>query len=270
MNVHEPTELISRVVPAVVVGAAGLYYLAFPRAFAAVRPYFWNLKLDEANRTRLDAVLDARKDAENLPKWLGFLMGAVSLALAALELVPSVTPVLPYALWCLAFAVMQLGAYFYFKRASEKRIAVLRVRRAFESLPLTVIVAQGIAIAALVGIAVAAAEPSALLVAAAAALTIWISWRIANVPALILGNDVPVETFVDDRLRLMRAVNTASLGIAPVVVYLGMRHVFTGGTVSLALSIVILLAWLPSIAVMMRTNVGSGAAAQLNAALERA
>lgn len=269
MNINDVPDLISRGVPGFVIAAAGVFYLMNPSCFAAVCPYFANLKLDEPSRDRLDEVLIARKNAENIPTWLGIVLGVLSLLLAALELVPAVPAILPYALWCVAFAVVQLASYLYFKHASEKRVAVLRPRRPLESLPLAVIVAQAVAVLAMLGIAVVARDAAAVLVAAAAALTIWIGWRIATAPAIILGNDVAVEGFVDDRLRVLRAVNTAGMGIAPIVVYIGMRHAFTGGTASLVLSIVILIAWLPSIAMVMRTNMGAGVIRNLNAAMAR-
>ncbi len=245
-------DLVSRVVPALVIAAAGIAYLLAPSLLSAVRPYFSKLRLDASGRARLDAVLKARTQAENVPAWLGRLLGAVSLGLAALYLAPGISPILPYTAWCLAYAAACLAAYVAFKRASDRRAAVLRSRHPFEALSLPVVGSLIAAVAAMFGIAAVTRDSYAALVAVGAAVAIWIGWRLAESPALVLGDDVAVEIFVDHRLRLMRAVNTAAIGIAPVVVYLGMRH--PQGPAVLPLMAVVLVAWLPGLVAMIRAN----------------
>jgi hypothetical protein len=45
---------------------------------------------------------------------------------------------------------------------------------------------------------------------------LWIAWRIAEGPAYLLGDDLPVERFIDDRIRLLRTTSVAFQAALPM------------------------------------------------------
>jgi len=222
------TELLPRVLTSVVLALAGLTTLSFPGCFAAVCPYFARVDLPSPYEDRLDEVLCARKAAENIPMWFGAMLGLISLALAAAAWLPAVSPAIPYAAWCLAFAATTAIACVRFRRATQRRVAALVPRDRRSALPPAVVVAIAACVA--VELALVVSSPYRLVwaaVAIASATLLWIAWQLAEAPALILGADVPVECYVDDRLRAVRTINVAGLASAPMLFLLGATHDFS-------------------------------------------
>jgi hypothetical protein len=141
MQAEEIASLAPRIVTVAVLTCAGLSMLSFPGCFAAVCPYFARLVLAAPYEERLDAVLEARKDAENIPMWLGRVLGLVSLVLAVVAISPNVPSIWPYAAWCVAFAGFTAFAYLRFRRATHRRVAALVPRAMGAVLPPAMITA---------------------------------------------------------------------------------------------------------------------------------
>jgi hypothetical protein len=199
----------------------GLLALIWPGCFAGIGGYFRRAKaaLTPQERARLERAIAEREAAEGLSRAYGRYLGVVTIALAALELIDSVPFIVPYALVCLASAVVTSFAYLQVRRATERRAAPL-VRRA----PLTALsplVVAAMLCCFLATAALAAFPPmrlSAAIVAVAMVLLGAVAWRIAGAPALLLGDDPQWEYAVDDRVRVGRARSTAVLACAPAMV----------------------------------------------------
>ena len=203
---------LARIFTAAVIGGFGAFLWARP-CYASPRPYFKCVgRLALPERGRIDRVLDARDDAEDIPAAYGRYLALAVLGLGLLELLPAVPPVLPYALMCLVMAGFTLLAYLRFRRATDRRVAPL-VRRS----PVHVLSPFGIAAMAcsfVAVLAVAAYPPQrleALVGAVAMAVLVWVAWRIAQAPALLLGDDPQWEYAVDERIRVCRARNVTVL-----------------------------------------------------------
>jgi hypothetical protein len=213
-----------RLVVAIAMVIVGFAAFLLPRCFAGVAGYFARSSspLDPKVRERLDRVVTAREKAEGISADYGRYLGGIAIALAALEAVRSVPVILPYALFCLAGAVITLLAYLQFHRATEQRVAPLVPRSPLAALPPLLIAA--IACSFFVTLAFVALRPerlSAIIVAVSTLLLGLIAWRIADAPALLIGEDPQYEYAVDERVRIGRARNVAALACAPPFVLLG-------------------------------------------------
>jgi hypothetical protein len=163
--------------------------------------------------------VDAREKAEGISANYGRMLGVTALVLAALEAVPGVPFILPYALFCLAAALLTLLAYLQFRRAVERRVAPLVRRSPFTAFPPLLIVAVACSFLVSLALATYPLERIGALVVAGATLVLGvIAWRIANAPALLVGIDPALEYAVDERVRVGRARNVANLACAPAFV----------------------------------------------------
>jgi len=228
MQAQDIADLAPRLSMCGVLALAAGMTIGFPGCFAAVCPYFAQLTLASPYDDRLHDALCARKDAENIPMWLGRMLGLVTLVLAASVLQPAVPIAVPYAAWCVAFAATTAFACARFRQAASVRVAVLAPRDLRVALPAPVILA--IAACGALELLMAVFSPAHLAWAAVALSNVallWIAWRVADAPALILGADVPVERYVDERLRAARTMKVAGLAVAPAIVLLGVTHDFS-------------------------------------------
>jgi len=221
---HDPqfAHFAARVFTAAVIGGFGAFLWARP-CYASPRPYFKCVgRLAPPERDRIDRVLDARDDAEDVPVAYGRYLAVAVVALGLLELVPAVPPVLPYALMCLVMAGFTLLAYFRFRRATDRRIAPLVRRSPIQVLSPFTIAAIACSFVAVFAVAAYPPQrPGALVGAVAMALLVWVAWRIAQAPALLLGDDPQWEYVVDERVRVCRARNVAVLVCATGAVVVG-------------------------------------------------
>jgi hypothetical protein len=228
MQPEQIAAFVPQATTSAVLAFVGLWALSFPGCFAAVRSYFSRVNLPPIDEKRLNDVLSARKDAENIPMWLGRALGLVSLALAVPGLVPHASPAVSYAAWCVAFAAATAFACMRFRQAAKRRVALLVPRDPLAALPLPVPAAIAACIVVEISLAIVSPFHTAwAAVAVASSVLVWIAWQIAMAPALILGNDVPVETYVDSRLRAARTMNVAGLAIVPAIALLGATHDFS-------------------------------------------
>jgi hypothetical protein len=219
------THVVSRIFIAAVMAGCGLLIFARP-CFASPRQYFKRIgKLPPRDRQRIDRVLSAREASEGIPAKYGRYLGLTIVALGGLELLAAVPLVLPYALLCLALAAFTLLAYLRLRRATERRVAPLVRRSALRVLSPPIIVAMSCSF--VVTVAIAGSPPerlSAIVAAAAMAVLGFVAWRIAEAPALLLGDDPQWEHAVDAHLRICRSRNVALLVCAMGVVAVGLAY----------------------------------------------
>ncbi len=217
---HHHPELI-RLVMGLAIAATGVFALRWPRCIAGLAGTFtcWG-GMRDAQGERLDRVVMAREEAEGISSAYGRYLGVAAFALAALEAIPGVPFAMPYALFCLAVSAVMLLAYLQFRRATEQRVAPLVRRSPLSALPPLLIAC--IVATFVVELLFAAYPPDRFGAVVVAALTLvlgFVAWRIAAAPALLLGIDPQYEYALDERLRLGRARNVASLACAPAFVF---------------------------------------------------
>jgi hypothetical protein len=222
---HAHSESLIRLLTGLALGLVGVTALAWPRCFAGAAGFFTGCSPGPppAERERLTRVIAAREHAEGISGAYGRYLGIAAIAFGALEAVPAIPFIVPYALFCLAGAAVMLFAYLQFQRAVAQRVAPLVPRSPFAALPPVLIGA--VACSFLISLAFAAYPPERLSALAVAASTValgLIAWRVALAPALLIGADPQWEYAVDERVRVGRARSIANLACAPAFVLVAM------------------------------------------------
>ncbi len=227
MLTGHPDHVFARPEFAALLAGAGVAGLIWPQCFAGVvRGYTrWATGLTSAEKQRVRDVVRAREQAEGISRADGRAAGIAIIAIAGLELLPFVPLVLPYALICLVLASAALRAYLQFHRATEQRVAPLLRRSPFTALPPLLIAAVLCSFFVTLAFMVYSPERVGASVTTLAMLILGaVAWRIANAPALLLGNDPDYEYAVDERLRVGRARNAALLACAVGYVFVAIAQ----------------------------------------------
>jgi len=202
---------------ATAITAWGLVSIIWPECMTRIAGLF-RLEargMTPAAQERLCDILAAREKAEGVPRAYGYYFAAVTIALAGLESVHEIPYIVPYALVCLAFALLSTLAYFRFRRATQRRAAPLVPRSPVAALS-PVMILSLICVFALT-LPLAFYPPvrlSALIVIVAELILSVIAWRIAVAPAFLIGDDPQWEYAVDERVRVGRARGVATLASA--------------------------------------------------------
>lgn len=222
INGYTTAEDHARLFMAFAVLVTGVWALITPDYFWGIRSYFKCAarKLSAQERERLERTLQARQNAEGVPEASGRWLGVFGIVVAVVTVIFRVPFVVPYALFCLAVALVTLMGYLQFRRATDRRVAPLLRRSALSALPLPAIVAMIGCFAATLSLAI---YPPLRFGAIVGALVIFvlgaIAWRIAGAPALLLGVDPQAEYAVDEHVRAGRATGIAVLACAPAMVF---------------------------------------------------
>ncbi len=217
-------ELWGRLLTAFILAGLGIWQIAFPKRFCGANMFFrrgfGNLTPEQSERLR--RVLDARCDAEGISLLPTRYTGFLGIAMAALEFVPGMPYVIPYALYCLIGALTILASYLRVRRATERRTAPLVRRSPFDALPPILIGAfLGCFLGVLAIIAIQPNRAASIAVAVSMLILAWIAWRVASSQAVMFGEDPQLEYAVDERLRVSRATGTVALACAPAVILVG-------------------------------------------------
>lgn len=218
---HLTHDQLARIVTAAALVFVGAFQINRPGCFWGLSMYFRGARaaFRPEQRERLAHVLAERREAEGDTDRYSRWVGALTLLIAPLALLPAVPYVLPYSLSCLAMAAAVLLSYLRFRRATERRVAPLVRRSPWAALPPLAIAATAICIA---GAAAFAAYPQfrfgAVIVILSAIALLAISWRVAVAPAILFGEDPQLEYLVDEHLRFCRTTNLVVLACAPPTV----------------------------------------------------
>lgn len=215
----------ARLYTGVVLALLGVAQLASPGCFANVTVLFRGARkgLAPDQVGRLERVIESRSRVEGRSGRQSRLVGVVTIAAAALELLPGIPFIIPYAIACLAMALSLLFAYLHFRRVTEVRVAPLVRRTPLAALPPAVIAAAAVCF---VGTVIFSSLPQfrigAFAVAASMVVLLWIAWRVAVSPAMLFGEDPEFEYAVDAHVRFSRATGVVALACAPAVVLVGL------------------------------------------------
>lgn len=175
---------------------------------------------------RLAAVVRRREQLEDLhSQTMAYVLGGCSLLLAVLAAFTPLAVTLLYALLCVVLALTIATEYERLRRVAGPRAASLRMRDPGAVAPWYVYALTAAAVVSPLTY-IPVAPVAAVLVTIAGLLMGGVALGVVKSPAVIPGNDVSVEQYVDDRLRAIRAVNLLGTSAAPAFVFAS----FTGYT----------------------------------------
>lgn len=193
----------------------GWWVLSRRGCFANAGSYFCLMNLEEPAQARLVSAYRRRERSEALPStWMAGTLGVLSLVLALLAALTPVPLVLLYAGLTVGLASTLALGYSRLRASAIRRVATLRVRDANTIAPPYVWALVAISVV-LPLLWLPVAPLASLLVTAAGVAIAILARRVAAMPALLDGEDVVVETFVDTRLRAARALNLLGTAVAP-------------------------------------------------------
>ncbi|HET9030140.1 MAG TPA: hypothetical protein VFN49_08185, partial [Candidatus Aquilonibacter sp.] len=203
---------------------AGVVIALRGRALSSCRRFFQFELRDPQLKDRFSAVLDRRNEIEG-DRTLGWrLTGCFSMLVGALVLVRVLAPVVGYALFCAALAVVMSHLYLSMRNRSVRRAASLTPRTVYSAAPPLCFL--GALIAALLPLAISwfdsSARYSGALVACACLAIAVVAARTSQMAALLAGDDPEIEVFVDNRLRWSRVTGLLTLAYGASYVFIAM------------------------------------------------
>lgn len=164
------------------------------------------------------ALYEKRRGEDSAPTH--FALASVALAIAALEALGALAPVVGYSVLCLALASSFLVGLMFDERARRRRVALLAPRPAIDLVPMLWIVITSLSMLALVpyllgGIAVG----PALGTAGCAIAMVAIAFRIASAPMQLIGEDPQAERLRDRRFRSRRTGATCVIVVGVIFAF---------------------------------------------------
>jgi hypothetical protein len=165
--------------------------------------------------------LDRRAEAERISRVPGYAGAAAAFVLAGIGAATSVPPVLLYAVFCLLLAGTIALMFLQLRNAQPKRVAVLTARTPSRVIPMWMV---GVALLGSLTPLAYAAKPQytviAIIICCTAIATLVVALRLTQLPALLQGDDLPAEVFIDDRLRAHRSAAPLLLAVVQPVAFL--------------------------------------------------
>lgn len=169
---------------------------------------------------RLRALLERRQELEGLGGRPMLIAGASYLFFGVLCLLHVVTPAVAYALACVDSALILAASFSRVRNTGEKRAASLSPRTLTTAVPIFGYL--GAAVNACLPLALAGNGPlrfAAILVFAASTTAIVAAWWTSSMAAVLVGDDVTLELYVDERIRRSRVSSMLALAYAIVPVF---------------------------------------------------
>lgn len=199
----------------------GIWSLSRPLKYW-IAPGFSNVSVPD--RARLDRALEVRERLEGAPAWLGRAFGIVFLVGACVAAIDRTSIILVNAVVTAASAALLAAAFFRLRNVGGPRVASLKTRSEVVSW----FAFATVTVAALCPLLLFSASPVSAAVTAAASVSIVVlAWMVADLPALVRGDDVVVERFVDDRVRRVRVAAMLQVAITPAYFFVILTTVDT-------------------------------------------
>lgn len=202
----------------------GLWLIVKRQRFASAGSFCCGLCLDQPMQQRLVLAYQRREQLEGLPSSrMGAILGGLSLLMAVLATITQVPVVVLYAANVVALAAILTFTYTHLRQLTKRRVATLQLRDPNTIAPWYAWTLVSTTVVLPLLWLPSAPVASCLVTAAGVAIAV-LARQVASMPALLSGDDVAVEAFVDARLRKVRAFNLLSTAIAPGFVF----EAFTG------------------------------------------
>jgi hypothetical protein len=199
----------------------GLLLLIKPKFLAVDALRFGLRRLKNDQQERAVRALERRLKAEHVSTTPGYIGGAGALVIAAAGALTSLQPVVLYALFCFWLAAITAITFVQLRNGQPKRVAVLAPRSSATVIPRWI--ALGTLLSVLTPL-VYAAKPqytlACIVVCCSALVTLAVAWRLTQLPALLQGQDLPAEVFIDNRLRAQRTAGPLMLAVVQPLVFL--------------------------------------------------
>jgi hypothetical protein len=182
--------------------------------------------------SRIREVLRKRIKLEQLSPAFKIIPGCVSLAAAAIA---AFTPVQPFVLYSFVLLILACSMAFSFRQLRNRqpvRVAVLAHRSPQSVIPpvwFALAIVQGAA--PLAALTIAGGMLSAIFVSVSTFACAALAWRVTEMPALLAGSDLPVEQFVDARLRLHRAASVLMLAFVQSFIFLTQMNAYAPNSI---------------------------------------
>jgi hypothetical protein len=194
---------------------SGLFMVSRRKFFGSASTFVGNVNVSGELRVRLDAACRQRERDEAFPSsMLGAAFGVLQITLAVLIAATNISLGILFACIYCPLAVMMALLYLRLRVAGSKRYASLDVRDLVSVVPTYVWTVA--VIATITPLLLLPTDPVGALLATIAGIAMCILGnRVATMPALLHGDDLVVERFVDVRLREGRTSSVLALGIIP-------------------------------------------------------
>jgi hypothetical protein len=194
---------------------------------------------------RMSAVVAARAEIDRLPRNLPYVAGGIWIAAAPLVALRVIPPGLAYGIGCLGFAACLAYAYLRGRHDAGRRAATLRPRTVGAPIPFVwYALAALAAVAVLPFVAAPSLAVAAVLVMLSTLITIALATRASTAPAVLFGDDLPLEQVVDDRVRFARAAGLLMLAYVQPYVFCGLASSLVRVPLSAASVSLTLAAWI--------------------------
>lgn len=184
----------------------GLRYLIRPERFGTLRGVFDDVCIDGSLKERFEIALDRRDRAEGLGTAPGRALGIVALTLSIPAALTNVAPAIWYAMSLLGASLAIATFYLRMRLTTRRRAASLSPRSAGRVVPAIWFLLGALDVVAMLPYCLhPTTRLAAIIVAFSASLLLVVAWATAMMPSLLLGEDVEMEAFIDDRARANRA-----------------------------------------------------------------
>lgn len=174
--------------------------------------YDWGMRIQRA--------VERRQIAEGPPVALGRWTGGASVLLSVACALTSAPVAVLYAILCLVIAMLAAGVFMQLRNTQRTRVAVLSARTPDKVLP-----PYWFALALLSSLSILpfAERPewtfAAIAVCASSLVTAFVSWRLTQLGAILTGDDIAAEQYVDDRVRSYRVSTILLLALIQPFVF---------------------------------------------------
>jgi hypothetical protein len=208
----------------------GIVYFAASRYFSDLKCTFWFELRNPAIAQRLRTVLDQRYELEGLGRKPVLLKSACYVLFGLLCVFRILSPALAYALACAVSAFVLAWVFAQVRNRSERRAASLAPRRQIAVVPPLAYAGAVIASALpLLFVANAVLRVPAIIVSLSGIAIVAAAWYTAGMAAVLVGDDIDYELYVDERIRRSRvsAMLTFAYAIVPVFVAVVTRVAMT-------------------------------------------
>ena len=203
----------------------GAGFLLKSRMFMSIIPRFDDLDFEtEADRDRVISAAARRAQLEQASRWKSLLPGLLALCYAVLSaFVQPAEQAMLWAMYCLASAAVLASMYLKLRSKNPVKIAALSVRSPLTVIsPLWLAVTCAIALSVLVEIDQPQMMIPSIVTCLATLACVALAWRVANVRAILSGEDLAAERFVDERLRVTRAATVLIFALVQAELFLVM------------------------------------------------
>lgn len=182
---------------------------------------------DYETASRIRRVWSKRRDTEEIAPLIRLLPVVASFAFAVATAFTPGSNAIYYGALMLIISASAAGAYLQIRNRFPVRVAVLQQRTPGSVIPIPVFALITVqALLALVALQMpgAATKIGAVFVSISSLFCTWLAWRVTEMPALLAGDDVLMEQFVDARLRFQRAASILIYASVQSFVFLSFAH----------------------------------------------